>query len=93
MTKIEFTDTDDSNSYTPPYNPMEWDVIDNVDYKLQPTLDGAPIRAVATFDDRVRTMRWPANEHTNSVFTTMVSTLKAYKGLNKNNHSDRGTFP
>ena len=68
LTRITFTDTEGANSYTPPYNPMEWDEKDDVDYKLQPVLDGAPVRGVATFDDRIRTFTWPANEYGNISF-------------------------
>lgn len=84
LNKIQFrTSEAQGDTYTVIYNPSEWDNKDSVDYKLMPVLDGSPVRSVATFDDRVRTMKWPAHLHSNAAFTGMVSTLKAYKGLEK----------
>ena len=84
LTRIKFGDiVDDPSAYELPINPDEVELLDSVDYDLVDTLDGSPIRSVATFDSRPRILKWPYYESTNTTFSGMESVLKSYKGLNK----------
>ena len=84
LIRIKFGDiVDDPSAYELPINPDEVELLDSVDYDLVDTLDGSPIRSVATFDSRPRILKWPYYESTNTTFSGMESELKSYKGLNK----------
>lgn len=83
LQKIQFRDTDESNLYTVPYNPSQFDALDSVYYQMKNVIDGAPIRSVATFDGRTRTLTWPELPNSNTTYTSMVSELKGYKGATK----------
>src|SRR4030067_1373345 len=84
LIRIKFGDiVDDPSCYELPINPDEVELLDSVDYDLVDTLDGSPIRSVATFDSRPRILKWPYYESTNTTFSGMESELKSYKGLNK----------
>ena len=83
MNRIQFSNTDDSNVYTVPINPKQIQVQDSVDYKMQSVLDSSPIRIVAAFDGRPRTLTWDSFEYTHTKFQALLSELRTYKGLDK----------
>lgn len=83
LNRIQMSDTDGTNIYTFPINPSNFNPQDNSDYNLVETLDGSSIRITSSFDNRVRTMTWPAYPVTNSNFMALVSELSSYVGQNK----------
>jgi hypothetical protein len=80
MTRIEFTDTDSSNSYTVPYNPTAVTLHQNVVRDVVSDIASVPIIRTATVDNRIRTMVWGNFEAGDSSFNSMVTTLKSYVG-------------
>lgn len=83
MNRIQFRNVDTTNVYTLPINPNVWEAFSNTDYKMTNVLDGAPIRQVNKFDKRERILRWPAHSPNDNTFSTMVTELKSYQGIEK----------
>ena len=88
MTRIKFRNSDGTNEYSCTINPVEVEILDSVDYKVQPVLDGAGIRVVSAFDNRPRKLIWDPFEYgSGSTFSTrfeaMLSELRSYKGTSK----------
>lgn len=83
MNRIQISDTDGSNVYTFVYNPDTYDAVDSANMVLVNVLDGSPARISGTFDNRMRSMSWPAYPVTNTSYMGMVNVLKGYKGLEK----------
>jgi len=83
MLRVEFTDTDSSNSYSVPYNPVSIDLLQNVNRDVVSNYSGLPLIRTATIDNRVRSMQWGSYASSNSSFETMVRELKSYVGRNK----------
>lgn len=87
MVRVTFTDTDDSNSYEIPYNPVAVDLKQNINRDSIADIQQIPLVRTATIDNRIRTMRW-AFYDTDS-FDTMVKILKSYAGrIKKINFQD-----
>ncbi len=83
LNRVRFKNLDSSNVYTCPINPRSIDVKDSTEYKMQSVLDAAPIRIVAAFDGRPRTLTWDSFEYSHSAFQAMLSELRTYKGEDK----------
>jgi hypothetical protein len=86
ITRIEFTDSDETNSYSVPINPHIMDIVDSDEYSLIETLDGYSVKSNSTVDSRIRRLVWPAYRDTDSTFLAMLSELASYIGENKRLH-------
>jgi len=90
MTRIQFRNTDHTNTYTVPINPVDVDIGDSSDYELVEIIDGAPIRATTSFDGRQRWLEWDSYEYVDTAvgtrFKAMLSELRSYVGSDKELH-------
>jgi len=83
MVRVTFTNTDSSNSYEAPYNPVSVELKQNIlrdsiaDFNMLATI------RTTTIDNRIRTMTWGLFESSDSTFETMVRILKSYAGRTK----------
>lgn len=75
-----------SSAYTGPanficaVNPYEFDPQDSSQYSAVEVLHGAPSYQVSYFDNRVRTLTWPAYELSSNNITNLVTYFRSIKG-------------
>ena len=86
MQRIRFGDLDGTGTYTLFVNPSNADLQLSVDFNLEPVIDGTPIYTTSNRDQRIRELIWDSFPNSNSNFLSMVSTLKSYRGLEKQIH-------
>ncbi len=86
LTRLRFTNTDDSNAYQVPINPSQINLVDSFDANIEDVIDGSAILLQSNQDNRVRSATWDSFPESNTVMSGIRTQLKSFKGLNKKLH-------
>ncbi len=86
LTRLRFTDIDDTNAYQVPINPSQINLVDSFDADIRDVIDGSAILLQSNQDNRVRSATWDSFPESNTVISGIRTEIKSYKGLNKKLH-------
>lgn len=83
LNRITFRDTDDSNEYKVPFNPLSIELNDSKELGKRDILDGPSVLQYKRNDQRVKTFSWPFVTTSLTRYMDMVDELRSYEGLRK----------
>ncbi len=86
LTRLRFTDIDDTNAYQVPINPSQINLVDSFDANVEDVIDGSAILLQSNQDNRIRLATWDAFPESSVVMSGIRTEIKSYKGLNKKLH-------
>lgn len=86
LNRIQIKDTDDTNLVTVAINPTQINVNDSTDNSVLKTIDSHPIVLNSNFDGRIQTLTWDIFLNSNSVYSSLVTTLRNMRNTKKKIH-------